>query len=136
MEREIMSIMEMYKNINTSVRMDGESSDKFVVKVGVHHGSVLSPILFAVVIDELTRDVKDDVKEILHADDLAIKEKVMKVNVCKTKAFCTDAREVQYILTLLNFRALYVEKGWKELHEVHQMRKMGAYEMFWSARQR
>jgi len=30
-----MVIMEMYKNIKTSVRMDGERSDEFVVKVGV-----------------------------------------------------------------------------------------------------
>jgi len=36
MEREITAIMEMYKNIKTSVRMDGERSDEFAVKVGVH----------------------------------------------------------------------------------------------------
>jgi len=41
-----------------------------------------------------------------------MKEKDMKVNVCKTKAFCTGAREVYF--TLPNFRALYVEKGLEE----------------------
>jgi len=71
MEREIMVILEMYKNIKTSVRMDGERPDKFVVKVGVHQGSVLSSLLFAVVMDEITRDVTEGgVKEILNADDL------------------------------------------------------------------
>jgi len=58
MEREIMAIMEIYKNIKTSVQTDGERSDEFVVKVGVHQGSVLSSLLFAVVMDEITRDVK------------------------------------------------------------------------------
>jgi len=37
----------------------------------VHQGSVLSPLLFDVMMDEITRDVKDGgVKEILYADDL------------------------------------------------------------------
>jgi len=35
MEREIMVIMELYKNIKTSVGMDRERLDEFVVKVGV-----------------------------------------------------------------------------------------------------
>jgi len=128
MEREIMVIMKMYKNIKTSVQMDEERSDEFVVKVGVHQGSVLSPLLFAVVMDEITRDMRGGVKEILYADELvllgddrtevenmysewkrAMKEKGMKVNVCKTKAFCTVALEV--FSHLPNFHALYEEKG-------------------------
>jgi len=73
MEREIMVIMEMYKNIKSSVRMDEERSNKFVVKVGVHQGSVLIPRLFAVVMDEITRVVREDsVKEILYADNLVL----------------------------------------------------------------
>jgi len=56
--------------------MDGESSDEFVVKVGVHQGSGpekwASSNVFAVVMIEITRDVKEgDVKEILYADDLS-----------------------------------------------------------------
>jgi len=42
----------MYKNIKTLVQMDGERSDEFVVKVRVHQASVLSLLLFAVVMDE------------------------------------------------------------------------------------
>jgi len=95
------------------VPMDGDRSDEFVVKGDVHQGSILSLLLFAVVIDEIIRDVREGgVKEILYADDLvleddwtevenrysrwkrAMKEKGMKVKVCKTKAFCTGAREV------------------------------------------
>ena len=49
----------MYWNI--SVRIDGERSQELEVKVGVHHGSVLSPLLFAVVVRE------GGVKELLYA---------------------------------------------------------------------
>jgi len=39
--------------------MDRERSDEFVVKVGAHQGLVLSLLLFAVMMDEITRDVKE-----------------------------------------------------------------------------
>jgi len=75
--------------------------------VELHQGSVLSPLLFAMLMNEISRDVKEGgVTEILYADDLillgddwtelenrysrwkrAIKEKGMKANVCKTKVF-------------------------------------------------
>jgi len=68
-----MGIMEMYKNSKTSMRLDGERSDKFVVKVGVHQGSVLSLLLFAVMMDGISRDVKEGgVNEILYAGDLVL----------------------------------------------------------------
>ena len=73
MEREIMAIKEMYSDIKTSVRVECERSESFDVKVGVHQGSVLSPLLFAVVMDEVTKDVREGVvKEILYADDLVL----------------------------------------------------------------
>ena len=59
MEREVLAITEMHKNITTSVRIDGERTEKLDVKVGVHLGSVLSPLLlFAMVMDEITKDVE------------------------------------------------------------------------------
>jgi hypothetical protein len=111
-EREIQAIMEMYENVRTAVRVENERSDWFEVKVGVHQGSVLSPLLFAVVMDEVTKDVREGVvKEFLYADDLvllgdswqeveeryarwkkALEGKGLKVNVNKTKAFCTGER--------------------------------------------
>ena len=73
MEREIMAIKKMYSDIKTSVRVECERSESFDVKVGVHQGSVLSPLLFAVVMDEVTKDVREGVvKEILYADDLVL----------------------------------------------------------------
>ena len=57
LEREVKAIMEMYDNIKTSVNMDYMRSDSFEVKVGVHQGSILSPLLFAIVMDEVTKDI-------------------------------------------------------------------------------
>ena len=37
--------------------MKGEDSKEFAVRVGIHQGSVLSPFIFAVVMDVVTEDV-------------------------------------------------------------------------------
>ena len=52
-------------NIITYLRIDGKRSEEFERKVGVHQGSVLSPLLFAIVMDEIA-------KELLDADDFLL----------------------------------------------------------------
>jgi len=39
--------------VKTSVKIDGGVSEEFEVNVGVHQGSVLSPILFIIVIKNI-----------------------------------------------------------------------------------
>ena len=41
-----------------AVSVDGELSNSFSVKVGVHQGSALSPLLFIMVMNVLTEDVR------------------------------------------------------------------------------
>ena len=47
-------VMSLYEGARTRVRLDSELSDEFEIKVWMHQGSVLSPFLFAVVVDVVT----------------------------------------------------------------------------------
>ena len=71
----VNGVMSLYKGCKTAVSVDGELSSSFSVKVGVHQGSALSPLLFTMVMDVLTEDVRDcSVMELLYADDLVLCE--------------------------------------------------------------
>ena len=41
----VNGVMSLYKGCKTAVSVDGELSSSFSVKVGVHQGSALSPVL-------------------------------------------------------------------------------------------
>ena len=63
----------MYANVWSCVRVGKGYSDKFEVKVEVHQGSVLSPLLFITVLEALSREFRSGVPwEDLYADDLVI----------------------------------------------------------------
>src|SRR3954471_11610677 len=101
----IKVIESMYEGGTTSVRMNGEESENFEVKVGMHQGSVLSPILFNIVMQAIAENFKKGLPwELLYADDLVLmaeskaelekrllewimrlKEKGLRVNIGKTK---------------------------------------------------
>ena len=49
----IRSVMSLYEGAKTRVRVDSELSKEFQVKVRMHQAFVLSPFLFAVVVDVL-----------------------------------------------------------------------------------
>ena len=101
----IKVIMSMYKNARSLVRVNGKLGEEFEVKLGVHQGSVLSPILFAIVLKALYQGFSAGLPwELLYADNLVImadsldelsvklerwkaelSDKGLKVNTKKTK---------------------------------------------------
>ena len=63
----------MYGNARSRVWVGNAYSEEFEVKVGVHQGSVLSPLLFIIVLEALSRSFRTGCPfELLYADDLAI----------------------------------------------------------------
>ena len=48
--------MEMYDGVKTAVMLDDGQSECFDVIVVVHHRSVSSPLLYAVVLDKTTKN--------------------------------------------------------------------------------
>ena len=101
----VKAVMSMYEGVTTKIKVGTGFSNEFPVKVGVHQGSVLSPLLFAIVMDVVTEDAREGLMhEILYADDLVItsdsmedlrekfgkwkdslESKGMKINIGKTK---------------------------------------------------
>ena len=106
----VRSVMSLYERAKTRVRVDSELSEEFEVKVGMHQGSVLSPFLFAVVVDVVTESTREGaLSELLYADDLvlvseiidgllnkflkwkeAFESKGLKVNLGKTKVMVSS----------------------------------------------
>ena len=96
----------MYENAKSTVNINGTIGDPFPVKVGVHQGSVLSPLLFIIVLEALSREFRTGLPwELLYADDLVLmadsieeleilferwksgmEQKGLRVNSGKTKA--------------------------------------------------
>ena len=66
-------VQAMYDSPRSSVRINGSFSKDFPVNVGVHQGSVLSPLLFIIVMEALSREFRTSCPwELLYADDLVI----------------------------------------------------------------
>jgi hypothetical protein len=66
-------IKDMYNNAMTSVRTNDGNTDYFPIKIGLHQGSTLSPYLFALVMDEVTRDIQGDIPWcMLFEDDVVL----------------------------------------------------------------
>ena len=108
-EWAIRAIQSMYANARSRVRVNDQYSEEFGVKVGVHQGSVLSPLLFILVLEALSREFRTGTPwNLLYADDLLIiadtldeckkqfkrwreemEKKGLRVNIKKTKFMCS-----------------------------------------------
>ena len=63
----------MYSNAKSSVRVNGKLGRDIPVNVGVHQGSVLSPLLFIIVLEALSSSFRTGFSwKLLYADDLVL----------------------------------------------------------------
>ena len=78
----------MYKDAKSRVRINGKYSEDFNVNVAVHQGSVLSPLLFIIVLEALSSEFRTGVPwELLYADDLALIVESLEECIPKFKAW-------------------------------------------------
>ena len=112
-EKYVRIVQYMYDGSTTAVRCAVGVTEGFEVKVGLHQGSTLSPCLFAMVMDRMTDEIREEAPwTMMFADDIVIcsesKEQVeekleswgyalerrgMKVNRRKTEYMCVNERQ-------------------------------------------
>ena len=78
-EAMVRAVMSLDEGANTRVRVGLELSEEFEVKVVVHQRSVLSPLVFAIMVDVVTGSVRNGLmSEMLYADDLVLMSETMR----------------------------------------------------------
>nr|XP_009794373.1 PREDICTED: uncharacterized protein LOC104241155 [Nicotiana sylvestris] len=121
----IRVIQDMYDGAKTWVRTTGGDSDYFPVEMGLHQGSTLSPFLFSLAMDSLTRHIQWEVPWcLLFADDIVqIDEMRGGVNerlevwrhTLESKGFKLSRTKIEYLKC--KFRGVtQVEDGDVKLH--------------------
>ena len=114
-EKYVRIVQDMYDDSITAVRCAVGVTEGFEVKVGLHQGSTLSPCLFAMVMDRITDDIREEAPwTMTFADDIvicseskewleqkleswryALERRGMKVNRRKTEYMCVNERQVK-----------------------------------------
>ena len=112
-EKYVRVVQDMYVDCKTVVRCAVGVTEEFKVEVGLHQGSALSPFLFAMVMDRLTDEVRQESPwTMMFADDIvicsesreqveeklerwrfALERRGMKVSRSKTEYMCVNERE-------------------------------------------
>ncbi|KAK3516018.1 hypothetical protein QTP70_001751 [Hemibagrus guttatus] len=72
-EKYVRVVQDMYERSRTVVRCAVGQTEEFKVEVGLHQGSALSPFLFAIVMDQLSEEVRQEFPwTMMFADDIVI----------------------------------------------------------------
>ena len=84
-------VQSMYKKVKSRVRVGDEYSNSFDVGVEVHQGSVLSPLLFVIVLEALSMELRTGCPwEILYPDDLMVSAQSMDELLVKLKTWRSE----------------------------------------------
>ncbi|KAK3553295.1 hypothetical protein QTP86_032750 [Hemibagrus guttatus] len=112
-EKYVRVVQDMYERSRTVVRCAVGQTEEFKVEVGLHQGSALSPFLFAIVMEQLSEEVRQESPwTMMFADDIvicsesreqveenlerwrfALERRGMKVSRSKTEYMCVNERE-------------------------------------------
>ncbi|KAK3543129.1 hypothetical protein QTP70_011665 [Hemibagrus guttatus] len=112
-EKYVRVVQDMYERSRTVVRCAVGQTEEFKVEVGLHQGSALSPFLCAIVMDQLSEEVRQESPwTMIFADDIvicsesreqveenlerwrfALERRGMKVSRSKTEYMCVNERE-------------------------------------------
>ena len=68
-------IKDMYDGVVTNVRTRGGITSDFSIIIGLHQGSALSLFLLAIVMDELTRAIQDEIPCFMLFADIVLVDK-------------------------------------------------------------
>ena len=105
--RYIDIVKDMYDGAIASVRTTGGETNEFAITVGLHQGSTLSPYLFVLVMDELTRHIQEEVPWcMLFADDVVLIDETREgvnaklelwMGVLESKGFRISQNKTEYM---------------------------------------
>ena len=127
----VRAVMTLYLDSTTSVRFMSGLSEAFSVSTGLHQGSVLSPLLFAIVMNAVSAESTGGLPfELFYADDIVLlaeskaaleqkllawrtclSEKGMTVNASKTKVMLSTSKSVSSATTRPRFPCGVCTKG-------------------------
>ena len=85
-EPYVRAVQDMYKECTTAIRTAVGLTESFQVKVGLHQGSSLSPFLFAVIMDRLTDELREEPPwTMMFVDDIVLSGKTIEEVQQKTE---------------------------------------------------
>ena len=93
-DKWLVRLQSMYKDVRSRVREGDGYSEEFGVGVGVHQGSVLSPLLFIIVLEALSREFRTGCPWELLSDDLMISAESMEELLAKVQTWKTEMEKM------------------------------------------
>ena len=136
-EKMVRVIQSLYHGGQTIVQCSAGDTDPIPVAVGLHQGSALSPLLFAIVMDTISATVREGVPdELLYADDIAIsadsvdklQEKFRKWQVeLESKGLKVNTRKTEVLVSAKGegHRAVIKDRHNQEIKQVEKFCYLG-----------